>query len=122
MIPNAAYSAVMLVFSHLENYMQSLYPNIHSTPDDWVPLTTAAAAPYLPSMKESVQVSHLSMKHTVLAQPQKAVRQWHRLKLFEAQVIEGKAAEYSATFVRQHCLRHHPALNFKIFCSQFFPT
>ncbi|PNF19015.1 hypothetical protein B7P43_G12399 [Cryptotermes secundus] len=74
---------------HLENYMQSLYPNIHSTPDDWIPLTAAAAAPYLPRTKESVQVSHLSMKHRVLAWPQKAVKQWHRLKLFEAQVIEG---------------------------------
>lgn len=105
-IVDAAYSAVMLVFSHLENYMQSLYPNIHSAPDDWVPLTAAAAAPYLPRTKESVQVFHLSMKHRVLARPQKAVKQWHRLKLFEAQVIEGKAAKYSATFVRQHCLRH----------------
>jgi hypothetical protein len=89
----------MLVFSHLENYMQSLYPNIHSAPDDWVALTTAAAAPYLPSAKESVQVAHLTMKNRVMARPQKAVKQWHRMKLFEAQVIEGKVAKNNATFV-----------------------
>jgi hypothetical protein len=89
----AAYRAVMLVFSHLENYMQSLYPDIHSTPDDWVALTAAAAEPYLPSTKESVQVSHLFMKQTVLAQPQRLIKQWCRLKLFEAQVVEGKVAK-----------------------------
>jgi hypothetical protein len=113
---------LMLVFSHLENYMQSLYPNIHSAPDDWVALTAAAAVPYLPSTKESVHVGHLTMKSRVMARPQKAVEQWHRLKLFEALVIEGKVAKYSATFVIQHCLRHHLALNFKLFPPKFFPT
>ncbi|XP_021918407.1 uncharacterized protein LOC110829207 isoform X4 [Zootermopsis nevadensis] len=73
----------------LENYMQSLYPNIHSTRDDWVALTSAEAMQYLPHTKESVQISHLSMKHKVLVQPQKAVKQWHRLALFEAEVIDG---------------------------------
>jgi hypothetical protein len=41
-------------------------------------------------MKESVQISRLSMKYKVLVHPQKEVRQWHRLKLFEAEVIDGK--------------------------------
>jgi hypothetical protein len=74
--------------------MQSLYPNIHSTPDDWLALTSAEAAQYLPHMKESVQISCLSMKHRVLVQPHKAVKQWNRLRLFEAQVINGKVPEY----------------------------
>jgi acyl-CoA thioesterase len=70
--------------------MLSLYPSIHSTHDDWVALTSAEAAHYLPHMKESIQISRLSMKHKVLVHPQKEVRQWHRLKLFEAEVIDGK--------------------------------
>jgi hypothetical protein len=89
----ATYIAVTIVFSHLENYMQSLYSNIHSAHDDWVALTSAEAAQYLPHMKESVQISHLSMKHKVLVHPQKAVKQWHRLKLFEAEVINGKVSK-----------------------------
>jgi len=81
-------------FSHLENYMQSLYPNIHSTSDDWVALTCAAAAQYLPHTEESVQISRLCMKHKVLLHPQKAVKQWKRLKLFEAEIIDGTVPEY----------------------------
>jgi hypothetical protein len=74
--------------------MQSVYPNIHSTSDDWVALTCAAAARYLPNTEESVQFSRLCMKHRVLLHPQKAVKQWKRLKLFEAEVIDGKVPEY----------------------------
>jgi hypothetical protein len=94
LIVDAAYSAVVLVFSHLENYMQSLYPSIHSTPDDWIALTSAAAAQYLPHTKESLQISHVCMKNKVLLHPQEAVKHWKRLKLFEAEVIDGKASEY----------------------------
>jgi hypothetical protein len=122
LIIDAAYNAVMLVFSHLENYMRSLYPNIHSACDDWTALTTEAAAPYLPSTKESVQVSHLFMKHRVLARPQRSVKQWCRLKLFEAQVVEGKVAEYCTTFVKQLCYTYYRVLNFKMLCSEPYPT
>lgn len=74
--------------------MQSLYPNIHSTSDDWVALTCAAAAQYLPRTEESVQISRLCMKRKVMLNPQIAVKQWKRLKLFEAEVIDGKVLEY----------------------------
>jgi hypothetical protein len=85
---------VLYFFSHLENYMQSLYPNIHSTSDDWVALNCAAAAQYLPQTQESVQISRLCMKYKLVQRPQKAVKQWKRLKLFEAEVIDGKVPEY----------------------------
>lgn len=97
-------NAVTIIFSQLENYMQSLYPNIHSTRDDWVALTSAEAMQYLPHTKESVQISHLSMKHKVLVQPQKAVKQWHRLALFEAEVIDGKEPKCTIRHVAK-CIR-----------------
>jgi hypothetical protein len=81
-------------FSYLENYMQALYPNIHSASDDWVALTCAAATQYLPHTEESIQISRLCMKRKVVLHPQKAVKQWKRLKLFEAEVIDGKVPEY----------------------------
>ena len=74
--------------------MQSLYPNIHSTSDDWVALSYAAAAQYLPHTEESVRISRLCMKRKVVVHPQKAVKEWKRLKLFEAAVIDGKVPEY----------------------------
>jgi hypothetical protein len=34
------------------------------------------------------------MKHKLLLHPQKEVKEWKRLKLFEAEVIDGKVPEY----------------------------
>ncbi|PSN45561.1 hypothetical protein C0J52_21367 [Blattella germanica] len=71
----------------LENYLDSLYPDLHADADSWNILSSEAAEQYLPNSKESIQLSNLFMRNRVLLHPQRAAKEMMRFKLFQAEIV-----------------------------------
>ncbi|KAJ4444801.1 hypothetical protein ANN_06598 [Periplaneta americana] len=93
---NEPAGSLKAICNHLENYMDPLYPHIHSSSEDWVTLNLDEAARYLPQTEESVQMACVYMKRKVLQNPKEAVKQWSRLKLFQAEIVDEEISAQAA--------------------------